>query len=76
MAQLPPDGTYLIQMISNEKVILFHRYREEQHLVEFDPSDANSAAMAQGHIAALECLDEEQKSMAHFWSGYFYGCAR
>ena len=73
MAQLPPDGTWLIQQIGGE-VVLFHRHTEEE-LVKFDPSDADASAVAQGHIANTDRLDAEQKSMAHFWSGYFYAHA-
>lgn len=73
MAQLPPDGTWLIQQIGGE-VILFHRHTEEE-LLRFNPSDANEAAVAQGSIHFLEELTAEQKSMAHFWSGYFYAHA-
>ncbi len=74
MAQLPPDGTWLIQQIGG-RVVLFNRYTEEE-LVTFDPGDADAAARAQGAIAALDRLDAEQKSMAHFWSGYFYAHSR
>lgn len=70
MAQLPPDGTYLIQQIGGE-VILFERYTERE-LVRFDPADANGIAQAQRTIAELPDLNTEQKSFAHFWSGYFY----
>lgn len=73
MAQLPPDGTWLIQQIGGE-VILFHRHTEEE-LVRFDPADANAGAVAQGVIANTDRLDAEQKSFAHFWSGYFYAHA-
>lgn len=70
MAQLPPDGKYLIQQIGG-LVILFERYTERE-LVMFNPADANAAAIAQRHIHELAELNAEQKSMAHFWSGYFY----
>lgn len=73
MAQLPPDGTWLIQQIGGE-VILFHRYTEEE-VVRFNPSDADAAAKAQHAIHLSDQLDDEQKSMAHFWSGYFYAHA-
>ena len=73
MAQLPPDGTWLIQQIGGE-VILFHRWTE-QEIVRFNPADADAAAKAQAVIYATEELDDEQKSMAHFWSGYFYAHA-
>jgi hypothetical protein len=55
-------------------VVLFNRNTEEE-LVRFNPMDANECAIAQGAIASLTELDTEQKSFAHFWSGYFYGCA-
>lgn len=70
MAQLPPDGTWLIQQIDGQ-VVLFHRDTEET-LIRFDPADANAAAQAQGKIHGLAQLDDEQKAFAHFWSGYFY----
>lgn len=70
MAQLPPDGTWLIQQIGNE-VILYHRWTEEE-IVRFDPNSADASSRAQGVIANDERLDAEQKSFAHFWSGYFY----
>lgn len=73
MAQLPPDGTWLMQQESGI-VRLFHRYTERV-LVEFDPGDANAASVAQGRIAALTDLTDEQKCFAHFWSGYFYAHA-
>lgn len=74
MAQLPPDGEFLIQQIGDE-VILFQRYTEEE-LVRYDVNDANATAQAQKTIHNLPQLDAEQKSFASFWSGYFYGCAR
>lgn len=74
MAQLPPDGTWLIQQIGDQ-VILFHRHTEEE-VVRFDPADANAAARAQHTIHLDERLDAEHKSMAHFWCGYFYAHAR
>lgn len=72
MAQLPGER-YLIQQIGGT-VILFERYTERE-LVRFDPSSANSSAMAQRNIHELEELNAEQKSFAHFWSGYFYAHA-
>lgn len=71
MAQLP-GGEWLIQQIDGQ-VILYNRFTE-QEVVRFDPSDANSAAQAQGTIHDSE-LSDEQKSFAHFWSGYFYAHA-
>lgn len=68
MAQLP-GGDWLIQQIGGE-VVLYHRHTEEE-IVRFNPSDANAAAQAQRMIHDSR-LDAEQKSFAHFWSGYFY----
>jgi hypothetical protein len=73
MAGLPPDGDWLVQQIGGE-VILFHRYTERE-IVRFDPSDGDAAARAQKDIALCAELDAEQKSFAHFWSGYFYAHA-
>lgn len=73
MAQLPPDGQWLMQQIDGE-VILFERYTERE-LMRFDPSDPNAAAIAQKTIYDLEDLSPEQKCFAHFWSGYFYAHA-
>jgi len=73
MAQLPPDGQYLIQQIGGS-VVLFERYTERE-LARFNPVDQNAVAQAQGFIHNLGELTEEQKSFAHFWSGYFYAHA-
>lgn len=73
MAQLPPDGTWLVQQIGGE-VVVFHRHTEEE-IVRFRPLEPNMAAMAQRVIHIDTRLDDEQKSMAHFWSGYFYAHA-
>lgn len=72
MAQLPSQN-YLIQQIDG-RVILFHRDTEEE-IVSFDPSDVNSAALAQGVIYHNSQLSAEDKCFAHFWSGYFYAHA-
>lgn len=72
MAQLP-GGDWLIQQIGGE-VVLFNRH-DEHEIVRFDPSNANEAAIAQGTIAFSPELDAEQRSFAHFWSGYFYAHA-
>lgn len=69
MAALP-GGDWLIQQIGGE-VILFHRHTEEE-VVRFNPADRNAAARAQATIDASPVLNAEQKSFAHFWSGYFY----
>jgi hypothetical protein len=44
-------------------------------VVIFNPDDANAAAQAQGTIHFSALLSDEEKSDAHFWSGYFYGHA-
>lgn len=73
MAQLPPDGDYVIQD-NGGTVNLSHRHGETP-LVSFDPADPDQCATAQGRIAALSELSGEQKTFAHFWSGYFYAHA-
>lgn len=73
MAQLPPDGHWLVQQIG-ENVILFERYTEEE-IVRFPAADPSEAAKAQKVIHDSDRLDAEQKSMAHFWCGYFYAHA-
>lgn len=73
MAQLPPDGTWLVQQIGGE-VVVFHRHTEEE-IVRFEARNPTAAAMAQRVIHIDTRLDAEQKSMAHFWCGYFYAHA-
>jgi hypothetical protein len=73
MSGLPPDGEWLIQQIGNE-VILFHRHTEEE-IVRFRPGELSSVLPAQQVIAEDRRLDVEQKSFAHFWSGYFFAHA-
>jgi hypothetical protein len=73
MAQLPPDGAFLIQQIDGA-VVLFHQYTQEE-LLRFNPGDANEAAQAQKRIHDLPQLTAEQKCFAHFWSGYLYAHA-
>lgn len=70
MAQLPPDGTYLIQQIDME-VHVYHRDTQEV-LHRFDVTDQNATAIAQGLIWHDERLTPEQRCFAIFWSGYFY----
>lgn len=74
MAQLPPDGEFIIQQIGGN-VVLFRRHTEEQ-LAAWVATDGGACARAQVDIAGLEELNGEQKAMAHFWSGYFYAHAR
>lgn len=71
MAQI--GERHLMQQIGG-KVILFERYTERE-LVRFDPSDADASAQAQQVIHLLPELSPEEKSFAHFWSGYFYAHA-
>jgi hypothetical protein len=73
MAQLPPDGEWLIQQIDGE-VILFNRYTEEE-IVRFRSDDTDAQAKAQKVIHDSDRLTDEAKSFAHFWSGYFYACS-
>lgn len=73
MAQLPPDGEWLIQQIGNE--VILYQQDTELEIVRFDPSDGDDAAKAQGVIFTCPLLNSEQKCFAHFWSGYFYAHA-
>jgi hypothetical protein len=72
MASLPGEE-WLIQQIDGQ-VILFHLYTEEE-IVRFDPSDGNAVAVAQKTIHDSIELSAEDKTFAHFWSGYFYAHA-
>lgn len=74
MAQLPPDGQFLIQQIDG-MVVIFDQYSQEE-FHRFDPSDANATAIMMGKIYHDERLTEEQRCFAVFWSGYFYAYAR
>jgi hypothetical protein len=73
MAQLPPDGDWLVQQIGHE-VVVFRRYTEEE-IVRFPAHDGKLAAISQKIIHDCDQLDPEQKAMAHFWCGYFYAHA-
>jgi len=70
MAQLPPDGTWLVQQIGDD-VIVFERYTEDE-VVRFTAGDADAAAKAQHVIHLDPRLSDEAKCFAHFWCGYFY----
>lgn len=74
MAQLPPDGDWLIQQIGGQ-VVLFHRWTEEE-IVRFDPADSEGIMTAQRVIDGDPRLDDKAKAYAHFWSGYFYSHSR
>lgn len=73
MAQLPPDGDWLIQQIGGQ-VILFRRNTEEE-VVKYDVNDFNATAQAQKTIFDSDRLTDEAKCFAHFWCGYFYAHA-
>lgn len=73
MAQLPPDGEWVIQQIDGF-VVLFNRYTEEE-IVRFVPGDSVAASTSQKVIHDSDRLTPEQKCFAHFWSGYFYAHA-
>ena len=68
MARLP-SGKFLIQQIGNN-VILFEDHTEVE-IVRFDVTDRDAVAKAQGAIHN-SALNVEDKTFAHFWSGYFY----
>jgi hypothetical protein len=74
MAQLPPDGEWLVQQVGDE-VILFQRYTEEE-IAKWQAGDQNSIGPALKVISESDRLDTEQKSYAMFWAGYFYAHAK
>lgn len=74
MAQLPPDGDWLVQLVGHE-VIVFRRYTETE-VVRYDNDDPSAAAIAQKTIYDSDVLTAEQKCFAHFWCGYFHAHAR
>lgn len=71
MARLPSE-MFLIQQIGPD-VVLFEEGTERE-IVRFNPADHDAAAKAQGVIYESG-LSDEDKSFAHFWSGYFYANA-
>lgn len=73
MAQLPPDGNWLIQQIAGD-VVLFQRHTE-QELVRYPADNASATGDAQKMILESEELTPEAKAFAHFWCGYFYAHA-
>lgn len=74
MAQLPPDGRWLVQQVDGT-VMLFERDTEYE-IARWNAGDQNSIGPALKLIAEAPELDLEQKSMATFWAGYFYAHAR
>ncbi len=72
MARLPGRDDWLIQQIGGD-VVLYQRGSEVE-IVRFNPAEPESFGPAQQVIHESR-LTDEQKSMAHFWSGYFYAHA-
>lgn len=72
MARLPSEQ-FLIQQIDGQ-VILFEDGTERE-IVRFEAANANVVAQAQRVIHDEPTMSDEDKCFAHFWSGYFYGCA-
>lgn len=72
MARLP-SSQFLIQMIGNDTVLLFEDGTERE-IVKFNPQNGDETAQAQKTIHDSE-LSDEDKTFAHFWSGYFYAHA-
>jgi len=73
MAQLPPDGMWLMQQIGGE-VVLFHRDTEEE-VARFMPGDPDGFGAALQRVGADDRFNLEQKMFAGFWAGYFYAHA-
>lgn len=69
MATLPSSG-FLVQS-SGTEVFILNPHTEEE-LVRFNVRDPDTVAKAQQTIRELPELNDEDKSFAHFWSGYFY----
>jgi hypothetical protein len=74
MAQLPPDGDWLIQQVGGE-VIIFQQISERE-IARWDVTDGDATARAQKIIYESDLLTDEAKCFAHFWSGYFYAYSR
>lgn len=70
MAQLPSER-YLVQLIGGE-IVLFERGTERE-IAKAPVLDHEALGRAQKVIHESE-LSDEDKSFAHFWFGYFYGC--
>ncbi len=73
MAQLPPDGRYLVQKIG-QAIVILERYTEDV-LVSWTAADPGATARAQQDIHLHPDLTDEQKCFAHFWAGYFHAYA-
>lgn len=73
MAQLPPDGEWLVQQ-HDGVVTIFNQYTQEE-ILYVNANDGNAMAQAQKVIFDAPQLNAEQKCFAHFWFGYFYGHA-
>jgi hypothetical protein len=73
MAQLPPDGEWIVQHIG-DRVVLFHRHTEKE-IASAQADDGDAIAKVQSTIHKSPELTPEQRAMAHFWFGYFYGYA-
>jgi hypothetical protein len=71
MARLPSEE-WLMQEVDGQ--VILYREGSEEEIVRFNPSDQNACALAQKVIHDSQ-LSDEDKCFAHFWSGYFYGCA-
>jgi hypothetical protein len=70
MARLSAESSWMIQQ-NDGMVTIFHEHTQE-HLLQFNPGNANETAITQKLIHDLPQLNEEEKCFAHFWSGYFY----
>lgn len=74
MAQLPPDGEWLVQQIGG-RVVLFQRHTEYE-LASWPVDSADATMRAQKVIHDSDLLTDEQKCFAHFWAGYFWAHSR
>jgi hypothetical protein len=65
------NDQWLMQQVEGV-VVLFNEYIDEQ-ITEFKPSRSLSVANAIEEIKTTDKLNQDDKTLAIFWAGYFYG---
>lgn len=65
-----PQERTLVDNDENGEVVF--KYVTGKEIVRYDPSDGNATAQAQLSIHDSG-LAPDQKSLAHFWSGFYWG---
>lgn len=69
-----PDGGPVTYDAPNALVGVLGESNHEA-VVSFNPRDVSAAARAQGAVHFSDALSDADKSLAHFWCGYYYGLA-